>query len=492
MRVMKIQFNKKISLNKGLLAVPVFSEDIKKMSGQYPAVVKEFISTAVNLDGFKGAFGETIFAHIDSKDLPRKLLLIGAGSEKKFNAAKARLIGAKSAKLCKQLKSASISFLLLAELTKFVEELAEGLLLAQYDLGKFKSKKKNHSPLEKIELITSHDPKTLEDMVNKAEAIVETVGFVKDLVNSPSNFVDSDYMAKTAEKIAKENKYKITIFDKKDLTKMAWGGMLAVNQGARKEPRCIVLEYYGAKDHKEKPIVLIGKGVIFDTGGYNLKPINNIETMHQDMAGAADVFGVFQLLRKLGIKKNIIGITPIVENLVSSTAYRPSDIITMLSGQTVEITNTDAEGRLILADAITYGSRLNPAYMITIATLTGAVAVALGDRYAGIEGNDLKLSQSLVEAGKQVDELAWPLPMHDDFKKKFNSLVADMKNSDNGTSRYAGSSKGASFLSRFFGKNRWCHIDIGGTAFTSDPQEFQTRGATAHGLRLLVKFLENL
>lgn len=491
MRTMKIQFNKKIGLTKGLLVVPVFPEDVKKMPEQYPEIAKEFISTAVKLDGFKATFGETIFAHIDVKDLPRKLLIIGAGSENKFNAAKARILGAKAAKLCKQVKGSAISFLLLPQLAKFVEELSEGLLLVQYDLGKLKSKKKEQVALDGIELVTSHDTKSMEAMLRKAEDITDAVSFVKDLVNSPSNFVDSDYMAKAAEKIAKENKYKITILTKKDLTKMGWGGMLAVNQGAKKEPRCIVLEYSGAKDPKEKPIVLIGKGVIFDTGGYNLKNSNNIETMHQDMAGAADVLGVFQLLKKLGIKKNVIGITPIVENLVSSTAYRPSDIITMLSGQTVEITNTDAEGRLILAEAITYGGRLNPAFMITIATLTGAVAVALGDRYAGVIGNDTSIQKSLIEAGKQVDELAWALPIHEDFKKKFNSLVADMRNSDNGTSRLAGSSKGASFLSKFVGKNKWCHIDIGGTAFSSDPQEFQTSGSTAHGLRLLIRFLEN-
>lgn len=489
---MKIQFNKKVSLSKGVFVVPVFTEDVKRMPEQYPAIVKEFISTAVKLDGFKATFGETILTHIDVKELPRKLLIIGAGSEKKFSAAKARILGAKATKICKQVKCNDLSLLLLPQLAKFVEELAEGLLLVQYDLGKLKSKKKDQTHLEKIELVTAHDSKNMEAMLKKAEAITETVDFVKDLVNSPSNFVDSDYMAKAAEKIAKDNKYKITIFNKKDLTKMGWGGMLAVNQGAKKEPRCIVMEYSGAKDPKEKPVVLIGKGVIFDTGGYNLKPTNNIETMHQDMAGAASVFGVFQLLKKLGIKKNVIGITPIVENLVSSTAYRPSDIITMLSGKTVEITNTDAEGRIILADAITYGGRLNPDFMITIATLTGAVAVALGDRYAGVMGNDPKLRKSLIKAGKQVDELAWPLPIHEDYKKKFNSLVADMRNSDTGTSRYAGSSKGASFLSRFFGKNKWCHIDIGGTAFASDPQEFQTKGSTAHGLRLLIRFLENL
>lgn len=496
---MKIQINKKISSHKSLLVVPVFREEAAKIPAAYPAIVKNFISDAVKHDGFKAKFGETIVAHISSKNLPRKLLVMGLGREKDFKNNQSRIVGAKINKLAKQLKAGVATLMLVPKLQDALEELIEGLLLLQYDLGKFKTKRKNESAsLEKIELITgassANEVKgvSLSEKIKKAEMICGAVAFVKDLVNSPSNFVDSEHMAKTAQAIARENKYSITVFGKKELEKMAWGGLLAVNQGSKKEPKCIVLEYRGAGDSKEKPVVLIGKGVIFDTGGYNLKPTNSIETMHQDMAGAAAVFGVFSLLKKLGIKKNIIGITPVVENLVSSTAYRPSDIITMLSGQTVEITNTDAEGRLILADAINYGGRLDPEFMISIATLTGAVSVALGDRYAGILGNSAKLRRNLAKAGREVDEKVWPLPLHPDHRKKFDSLVADMKNCDLGTSRQAGSSKGAAFLGRFFGKNKWCHIDIGGTAFVSDPLEFQTKGSTAYGLRLLVRFLENL
>lgn len=509
MWTMKIQINKKVSPHNGLLVIPIFQEDLKKMPTVYPTAVKNFVYDSIKYDNFKASFGETIVTNISNKNLPRKLLIIGLGKEKNFHNSKSRIIGAKIAKLSKQIKARLLSLLLLPELENSLEELAEGLLLLQYDLGKFKTKKKhNKSALEKIELITMRQSrvaktmqtdKDLEEQLKKAEMICEAVSFVKDLVNSPSNFVDSEYLAKTAEKIAKDNKYSVTIFGKKELEKAGWGGLLAVNQGSAKEPKCIILEYNGlpagrngAENSKEKPIVLIGKGVIFDTGGYNLKPTNHIETMHQDMAGAAAVLGVFTLLKKLNIKKNVIGITPVVENMISCRAYKPSDIITMLSGQTVEITNTDAEGRLILADAITYGGRLKPEFIISIATLTGAVAVALGDRYAGILSNSAKLRRDLGKTGRQVDELVWPLPVHKDFNKKFNSLVADMKNCDLGTSRLAGSCKGAAFLERFFGKNKWCHIDIGGTAFISDPLEFQTKGSTAYGLRLLVRFLENL
>lgn len=493
MQTMKIQFNKKVGLSKGLLVVPVFQEELKKLPKNFEGFVKNFINKAITLEEFKASFGEIFFNHLEEKNFPEKLLIIGAGSSAKFDSNKARVFGAKVAKFTKQFKSEELSLLMLPELEQFIEELTEGLLLVQYDTGKLKVKsKKSILSLKTIEFVTENNSKNLDAKASKAQSISEAVSMVKDLVNSPSNIVTIDFMAKTAKKIADENKYKVTVLGLKEFTKMHWGGVLAVNQGSNTEPRCVVMEYSGASDPKEKPIVLIGKGVIFDTGGYNIKMSGSIETMHQDMAGAAAVYGVMSLLKKLSIKRNVVAITPIVENLVSATAYRPSDILTMLSGHTVEITNTDGEGRLILADAITYGQRFDPKYMLSIATLTGAVSVALGDRYAGILGNTTKLHDMLSEAGKQVDELVWSLPIHPDFKRKLNSTVADLKNRDPATFRLAGTAKGAAFLSNFYGKQEWCHIDIGGTAFTSDPQEFQTMGATAHGLRLLLRFIENL
>jgi len=212
--------------------------------------------------------------------------------------------------------------------------------------------------------------------------------------------------------------------------------------------------------------------------------------MHQDMAGCATVLGIFSVLKKLGIKRNVIGIAPIAENLISDKAYRPSDIIKMYSGKTVEITNTDAEGRLVLADAITYATEFEPESIITIATLTGAVGVALGNRYAGLIGNDIPLRKALEKAGREVDDLGWPLPLPSDYKKKMDSKIADMRNADLGSSREAGSSKGAAFLERFVGKNKWCHIDIGGTAYTDDPKDYEGLGATGHSVRMLLNYLD--
>lgn len=493
MQTMKIQFNKKLGLDKGIFVVPVFQEDLKKKNNQHANVVNDFISFAIKSENFKADFGETFFTHVNEKNFPPKLLIIGAGQFEKLSANKARILGAKIAKVAKQTKCEELSFQMLPQLEEFIEELTEGLLFIQYDVGVQKNKsKKPNAAIKIIEFITEGNTKNLESKTSKAQDIAEAVTFVKDLVNNPSNVVTIDYMAKAAEKVAKDNKYKINVLGIKEFTKAHWGGVLAVNQGSDNEPKCVVMEYSGASNPKEKPIVIIGKGVVFDAGGYNIKLTGSIETMHQDMAGAAAVYGVMSLLKKFGIKKNVVAITPIVENLINAKAFRPSDIITMLSGHTVEITNTDGEGRLILADAITYGQEFDPKYMLSIATLTGAVSIALGDRYAGILGNSTELQDMLSNAGKQVDELVWSLPIHPDFKKKLNSTVADLKNRDPATFRLAGTAKGAAFLGNFYGKKEWCHIDIGGTAFTSDPQEFQTMGATAHGLRLLLRFIENL
>lgn len=490
---MRIQIEKKINAKANLLVIPVFTEDLQKTKLEIPQALKSFLDKRVKNKEFSGKSGEVISGYLEEKTLPGKFIFLGCGAVKNFSAKNSRILGAKLAQHVHGTKSKHANLLLNEGLSQFLEEFLEGFFLKQYRFDKFKTdlKKEANNNLETFEIIAEKNSHSqVELKLKKARLLTEAVNYVKHLINSPSNVVHGQYLADDAKEIAKENRYKLAVFGRKELTKLGCGGILSVNQGSINEPKLVVLQYEGAKNKKEKPIVIVGKGVIFDTGGYNLKPTNGIETMHQDMAGAATVLGLFSILKKLGIQKNVIGITPIAENLVSASAYRPSDIIKMLNGKTVEVTNTDAEGRLILADAITYGTRFNPEAIVTIATLTGAVSIALGDRYAGLIGNNIRLRSSIQKAGREVDELGWPLPLHKDFKKKMNSEVADMRNCDIGSSRMAGSSKGAAFLERFVEKYPWCHIDIGGTAFTSDPLEYQCKGATAHGLRMLVKFLE--
>lgn len=488
---MKVKIEHKINSKSDLLIIPVFSDKIKKINSDYPTTIKDFIKKRSSEKDFSAKKGEELFSYVDSKVTPKKLLVMGMGESKKFDFTRARELGAKMAKSAKRHKIKSLNVMVSDEMEAAFEELVEGILMSQYSVAKFKSnKKKKNDGLELLEFTTKSKSKNLDDLLKKAELIVHAVDYVKDLVNAPANIVDTEYLAAEAKKIAKQNGYKIVVMGNKELKKMKAGGILAVNEGSKDEAKLIVLQHDGGKKN-EKPIVLVGKGVVFDTGGYNLKPSGGMETMQQDMGGGATVLGVFEVLKKLGIKRNVIGVVPAVSNMVSEKAYRPSDIITMLNGKTVEITNTDAEGRIILADALHYATELDPAEIISIATLTGAVAVALGDRYCGVMGNNKKLTDKLQQAGDEVDELVWPLPIHNDYKKKVDSDVADYKNYDLGSGRYAGTAKAAAFLEKFVNKKAWGHLDIGGTAFTTDPMEYQQKGATAHGLRIFLKFLES-
>lgn len=488
---MKIKIQKKLKTSKGRLVVPVFEDKINKLPVNYHKKIKEFIKNRAKDKEFLGKKGDLMAVYMEIKGLPEKISFLGCGKADKYSGKIAREIGGKLGKHLKSKKNEELSVLVTAEMLDNLGEFLEGILLSQYSFDSYKTKKKDDKSveLETLNLVIEEEDSDVNMIIQKANITVEAVNLVKELVNGPSNSVNGEKLVKVTKEIAKENKYRVKILGEKELTKMGWGGLLAVNQGAAKEPHCLVLGYAGGKKN-DKPVVLVGKGVVFDSGGYNLKPTGHIETMHQDMAGCATVLGIFSVLKKLGIKRNVIGIAPIAENLISDKAYRPSDIIKMYSGKTVEITNTDAEGRLVLADAITYAIEFEPESIITIATLTGAVGVALGNRYAGLIGNDLKLRKELEKAGREVDDLGWPLPLPSDYKKKMDSKIADIRNADLGSSREAGSSKGAAFLERFVGKNKWCHIDIGGTAYTSDPKDYEGLGATGHSVRMLLNYLD--
>jgi leucyl aminopeptidase len=489
---MKTKISKKLKSKKGLLVVPVFSGELKRLPAEIPNAIKEFVKERVKSKEFRAKKMEKVFTYTKNKGIPSKLILIGCGEVEKFDVEAARNLGGKIGKMAKCKKETEVSIILNGKVSAMVGDLVEGYISSQYSKALFKTDKKKTSLNTKtLNLITNRADKKLKEEVKEAELISGCANFVKTLVNSPANIVGPSRMVTEARRIAKQNGYKQIVLGDRQLKKLGCGGILAVNQGSDQEAKLIVLEYRGAKSRSEKPVVLVGKGVIFDTGGYNMKRTGSMETMQQDMAGGASVLGVFETLKKLKVQKNVIGIVPVVQNMVNHKAYRPSDIITMFSGNTVEVTNTDAEGRLILADALHYGSKLKPESMITIATLTGAVGVALGDRYCGIMGNDSSMLTSLKEAGEQVDELSWPLPIHQDYRNKMNSKVADFTNYDVGTGRSGGTVKAASFLEKFVGDNKWCHIDIGGTAFTTNPKEYQCSGATAHGFRLMLQFLRN-
>jgi len=323
----------------------------------------------------------------------------------------------------------------------------------------------------------------------KFKALEEGTFFTRDLVSEPGNILHPDEYAKRLIKLKKYG-LKITVYDEKKLKKLGCNALLGVGQGSIRGSYLVTIEWKGAKN-KSKPLGFVGKGVCFDTGGYSLKPARFMEDMTYDMAGSAAVVGLMKTLALRKAKINAVGVVGLVENMVSGNAQRPGDIVKSYSGKTIEVLNTDAEGRLVLADALTFTEeKFKPELMIDLATLTGAIIVSLGSEYAGLFSNDNKLSKQLLQAGETVDEKLWRMPLHKNFDKLMDSKNADMQNINYVGG--AGSTTAAQFLQRFIMKKTpWAHLDIAGMAFSKYGGALNPSGATGYGVRLLNQFVED-
>ena len=321
------------------------------------------------------------------------------------------------------------------------------------------------------------------------KALEEGIFFARDLVSEPGNILHPDEYAKRLKSL-KKNGLKINIFNDKKLKKLGMNALLGVGQGSVRGSYLVTIEWKGLKNNS-KPLAFVGKGVCFDTGGYSLKPAKFMEDMTYDMAGSAAVVGLMKSLALRKAKINAVGVVGLVENMVSGNAQRPGDIVKSFSGKTIEILNTDAEGRLVLADAITYTEKkFNPRFMIDLATLTGAIIVSLGSEYAGLFSNNDKLSKELINSGNKVQEKLWRMPLNKNFDKLINSKNADMQNINYVGG--AGSTTAAQFLQRFILKNTpWAHLDIAGMAFSKYGGALNSGGATGYGVRLLNQLIED-
>jgi len=455
----------------------------------YPYFENKINKKHVDAKLFKGKSGELLL--VPSK----RILLLGLGKKDKLESADVRGIFAKAAKALMSDKYNKIGLYWDKPLNDFSTEVLEGLMLANHHVAKYKTgkefKKENQKLLNEL-VVLGRLPKGFKAMANDINKVVESVHYVRDIVTGPPNTVSVDYVANEAKKAARTGGFSVKVYDKAWLKKNKMGAILGVNAGSGSNgAKLLIMDYKpNGAAAKKAPIMLVGKGLIFDSGGYNIKPTKYIEDMQQDMAGGATVLGVFKTLKQLKVKRRVVGIVPLTENLIDSNAMKPSDILTAYNGQTIEVRNTDAEGRLILADALAYGTKtFKPEYTIDIATLTGACVVALGDRYAAVMGNDKKLTGKLIDAGNTTDELLWELPLHKDFKKSMKGIIGDLRNADNGTSYLAGSSKAGAFLEYFVGKSKWAHIDIAGTAYVQKPKAHESQYGTGYGVRLLAEFL---
>ena len=368
-----------------------------------------------------------------------------------------------------------------------LEKILHGAQLKSYDFSVYKTEKKKKDVNINLSVVGKNTKKT-NLLRNKLNALLDGVFLTRDLVSEPGNILHPDEYAKRITKLRKFG-LKVTVYDQKRLKKLGFNALLGVGQGSIRGSYLVTIEWNGNKN-KSKPLAFVGKGVCFDTGGISLKPAKFMEDMTYDMAGSATVVGLMKNLALRKSKINAVGVVGLVENMPGGNAQRPGDIVKSYSGQTIEVLNTDAEGRLVLADALTYTEeKFKPSLIIDLATLTGAIIVALGSEYAGLWSNNEKLSKQLLDAGEQVEEKVWRMPLHENYNKLMNSKTADMQNINYVGG--AGSTTAAQFLQRFIiNKTPWAHLDIAGMAFSKYAGALNSGGATGYGVRLLNKFIE--
>ena len=375
--------------------------------------------------------------------------------------------------------------LLLDSWAQFTGQVVEGLILADYRFEDFKTNKS--AAIEKVTIVLhSSESGAARRAAARAEIMAESTNLARQLANQPGNFIYPASFADHAQQLARAAGLRVRVLDEKKLRAGEFGGILAVGAGSSRPPRMIILEHRGGS-RDEAPVALVGKAVTFDTGGISIKPAAEMEKMIWDKCGGVAVLGAMLAISRLGLKRNVIGLIPSAENMPSANAYRPGDVVTCYDGKQVEIINTDAEGRMILADAIAYARQdCKAGVIVDIATLTGACGIALGDAAAGLWSTEEGVVERLVNAGKQSGERLWPMPLYPEYEEQIRSEVALIKNSGG---RLAGACTGATFLKTFAEKTPWAHIDIAYTGHSDKERPWLARGATGFGVRTLVNFV---
>lgn len=371
---------------------------------------------------------------------------------------------------------------------EIAELLATNFEMANYEFNRFKTPpKEGWNFINEIVVIVEDGLKEIKRHFEKGQIIGQFTNLSRDLSNTPGSDITPETLAKKTQRLTKGTKIKTTVFDDKKLEKLGMRSILSIGQGSHAKPRLIILQYQGA-GKQEKPLVLVGKAVTFDTGGINLKPGDGLKDMHLDMAGGAAIIAAVLAAEKLKLKKNIVALIPAAENMLSGSAFRPGDIITSLSGKTIEVSNTDAEGRILLADALTYAKTYNPAVVINVASLTGAAWVALGNHASALFTKDSDLEKKLLSFGEQSGDYLWPFPLWEEYEEEIKGKFADLNNTGK-YSRLGGAITAAAFLYQFAQNYRWAHIDI--ARLVSYEGEYLSAGAYGTPVRLLVRFAEN-
>ncbi len=429
-------------------------------------------------------------------EMAHRITFVGVGDEKELNQSKLRKVLVRVMRQATKNREYQIGLAIPVRVEGMSENESRLFALreaavADYTFDDFKSKKNEFDKIDGVHLVplAGETEEELDERLKTTRMFRTSVYLARDLANRPANDLTPDALASAAKDMAEEvGGLRVTILGVKELQKEKCGGILGVSQGSAEEPRMIVIEHRPKKP--KRSVVLVGKGITFDSGGISIKPSSGMGWMKYDMAGAATVMGVMRTVAELELPIKVVGLIPTAENMPSGTAIKPGDIITLASGKTVEVDNTDAEGRLILGDALAYSARFNPDIILDFATLTGACVVALGHECAGLMGNDRELQDRLAEIGNDVGERVWPLPLYDEYFSYLKSEWADMKNAG---SRWGGAVTAGAFLKQHVPeKVSWAHFDIAGVGYLEDEHNGQPKGGTGFGVVLVSTFLENL
>ncbi len=474
-------------------------ENVKKIPSELSALNKASggaISSLLQNGDFTGKLNETTIIPTDKKIIPKRVLLVGLGKSADFSLDKVRQAAGTATRVVQGKKFKNPSILLHRMDIKGISpediahSVAEGILLSLYNFTMYKTLKKEDKPaITNYSLVVQKKDvlESVKSVVKKTEIVAEAVCFTRDIVNMAGSDATPTFLANKAKEIAKKPGVKCRTLSIPEMKKLGMNGILNVSRGSSEPPKFIILEY-NTKKKANDTIVLIGKGVTFDSGGISLKPGAHMDLMKADMSGAAAVLGAFKAISSLKPSSHIVGLVPCTENMPGGRALKPGDIIKCMSGKTVEVLNTDAEGRLILADAICYAKRYKPDAVIDLATLTGACVAALGTFACGMLGNNEELKDRVKQAGENCHERVWELPLWDEYRDLIKSTIADIKNTGG---KYAGTITAACFLDEFVEDFPWVHLDIAGTFIVEKNTPYIRKGASGVGVRLLTHLVQN-
>ena len=457
--------------------------------------LKGSLKGSIQSGEFKGKPNEMLILHTMGLIPASRLMLVGLGKKEKFALDVLRKAIATASKKAREISCRTVSIDIgayangIQPVDQISRTIVEGAMLGLYRFREYKTSRDGDGGEVRSLQIIAEDARLLADArrgSREGRIIGDSVYFVRDINNRPGNWATPEHLARQARAIARRDGLSCRVLDRRGIERLKMGGILAVGAGSRNESRLIILRHNGGRP-KDGVIVLVGKGITFDSGGISIKPSLDMDKMKYDKSGGVVVMGVMSSIARLRLPVNVVGIIPAVENLPSGTAYRPGDVLKTYSGKTVEVISTDAEGRLVLADSLAYGLKFAPSVMIDIATLTGACVVALGTLAAGLMGNDDELLNELYESGMRTGERVWRLPLWEEYGELIKSDVAELKN--------AGGREGSAitagyFLKEFVGNCHWAHLDIAGTAWTTTGEPDVPRGPSGMGVRLLVDFLE--